>query len=201
MNLLDPNAIKTSYDTIDFELIMSNSQCLNTVIQTTSIDSMEYFIDVQAGSPLVQTFTGFTDTVSLSGYPCGNILYTMTLSDPLLAGAITLPAGTTDLTIQTTDMNHVGRYTATIVATLNDYPEFDDIFAVSVTVSFFIDNGCLHTKFILGQTLPTMIQFYGRSTTDSEVATLSPVADTVSQANGNNDGFTYCGPRMYDIEL
>lgn len=64
----------------------------------------------------MQTFTAFTDSEN-----CGSIIYTMTLSDPAIASAISLPAGTTDFTVQTTDMADVGRFTATIFASLGNF--------------------------------------------------------------------------------
>ena len=195
---MDPNALNVSTNTIDFVLVVSDSLCLNTAITASSITATEYFIDVQSGAALVQTFTSFTDTVTVSGTEnCGTIQYTMTLSDPAIASAITLPAGTTDLTVQTSSMGDVGRYTASIFATLTNYQEFNNILGITVEVEILIDNGCLHTSFDLSAPMPTMIQFYGRSTTEPVIEQLLSVKDSVSLTEGNQDGVTYCGSRLY----
>lgn len=50
LNLLDPNALTASTDTIDFELVISDSPCLKTVITPSNIPDVTYLIDIHSGA-------------------------------------------------------------------------------------------------------------------------------------------------------
>lgn len=113
---------------------------------------------------------------------------------------ITLPVGSRDLTVATSDMTLVGVYEVEILIELEMYPELTPVVGVTKTVQVTIDNRCLHTIFSLDGDpyWPLMFHQFGEA---SQEFTLNGVQDSVSLTHGNNDGYTYCGERTYSIGL
>ena len=124
---------------------------------------------------------------------CGNREYTITTGHSCCL-SLTGTSGPTDtLTLEATDVSEVtGPVTITVEATLESYPS-----ATAATTTFIIEilHPCVDTVLNFNPAVTDMIitQY-----NDDLVKTIQAL-DSVSQANGNSDGFTFCGPRIYTI--
>jgi len=159
---------------------------------------MTYYIDEHQGSAYVNPgFPVFTDTLGT----CGSPKYSVTIFDPSVAAPIiTIPAGTNQLTVATSDMTLIGTYEVEVLIELDSYPELTPVVGVTQTVQITIDHRCLHTVFSLDGNpfWPLLFQQIGEF---APTYTINGVQDSVSLANGNNDGYTYCGERTYTTRL
>ena len=143
-NLLDPNSITTSQDTIDFELVLSATACIDSEFGDYSIANMVYYIDEHQGSDYINpTFDAFTVITGT----CGATKYTLDVLDPSMSGIVTLPTGTRDLTVATNDMSLIGTYEVEILVELEDHLDLTPVLGVIKTVFITIDNRCLNAVF------------------------------------------------------
>jgi hypothetical protein len=119
--------------TITFKILMYNSRCLNTVLNTQSISTLNYEIGgLSAATEL--TLNGFTDTITLGGTEnCGPRKYTVT-GPAITNGALTLvyvDAATSKLRLTTTNPDYLGTTSITMVVELLNHPFLNGITKVN----------------------------------------------------------------------